>query len=121
MTAGRFRDESVSAICRLLALSISAAAIVCFADASAAVAAAGDRGAQLAATCASCHRLDGRDVGIPSIVGLDAATLTEAMHAFQSGARVSQIMHVMSLSLSDDEIANVSSYLATLHVETHRP
>jgi len=118
MSVRRCRDENPSGIARLLALSISAAAIVCFVNSGAT---AGDRGAQLASTCASCHRLDGRDVGVPSIVGLDAATLTEAMHAFQSGARVSQIMHVMSLSLSDDEIATVSSYLATLRVETHRP
>jgi len=107
MTARRFGGANASAIGRLFALSISVAAIAGFADAGAA-AAAGERGAQLAASCASCHRLDGRDVGIPSIVGLDAATLTGAMQAFKSGARVSQI-------------ATVAGYLATLRVENQRP
>ena len=34
-------------------------------------AAENNQGAQLAAMCAACHRLDGRDQGIPSIIGLN--------------------------------------------------
>ena len=70
------------------------------------------RGAQLAAICASCHRLDGRDKGIPSIVGLDQKQFVDLMAAFKSGERVSQIMHVISLSLNDEGIAALAAYLA---------
>ena len=70
------------------------------------------RGAQLAAICASCHRLDGHDKGIPSIVGLDQKEFVDVMAAFKSGQRSSQIMHAIALSLSDGEIVALAAYLA---------
>jgi cytochrome subunit of sulfide dehydrogenase len=87
------------------------------------MAAGSDQGAELAAMCASCHRLDGRDKGIPSIVGLDKAELAAAMAGFKSGSRSSgsQIMHAVALSLSDSEIATLTTYLAALPKETKRP
>jgi cytochrome subunit of sulfide dehydrogenase len=117
--AGCFRDESASKIRQIIALSISASLVIFVADRSAM--ADNDRGAQLAATCASCHRLDGRDKGIPSIIGFDEETFTRAMQAFKSGERSSQIMRVMSLSLSNEEIATLAHYLSTLRMETKRP
>jgi sulfide dehydrogenase cytochrome subunit len=75
-------------------------------------AAAGDQGAQLAATCASCHRLDGGDKGIPPIVGLGEERLTSAMLAYRASRSPSHIMHVIALSLSDEEIASVARYVA---------
>lgn len=80
-----------------------------------------DRGAQLAATCASCHRLDGRDKGIASIIGLDAEKLTGMMQAFKSTESSSHIMHTVSLSLSDDEIRTVARYLAARGKEAKSP
>lgn len=80
-----------------------------------------DRGAQLAAVCASCHRLDGRDHGIPSIVGLDAATLVAMMQAFRSGERASQIMQVMSLALTAEDLSVVARYLAAQRKDTGSP
>jgi sulfide dehydrogenase cytochrome subunit len=62
--------------------------------------------------CASCHRLDGRDHGIPSIIGLDPKKLTETMEAFSSGRRASQIMNVVARSLKPEEIAALAEYLA---------
>ena len=46
--------------------------------------------------CAACHRLDGRDRGIGSIVGLDQQKFTGLMEAFRSGKRSSQIMNVVA-------------------------
>ena len=119
MTTRCAREESASKIRQLLALSISASLTIFVANGTAV--ADNIRGAQLAATCASCHRLDGRDEGIPSIIGLDEETMTRAMQAFKSGERSSQIMHVMSLSLSNEEIATLAHYLSTLRMETKRP
>ena len=76
------------------------------------------RGAQLAAICASCHRLDGRDKGIPSIVGLDQKQFADVMAAFKSGERSSQIMHAIAVSLSDGEVAALAEYLAAQPTET---
>jgi cytochrome subunit of sulfide dehydrogenase len=79
-----------------------------------------ERGAQLAAMCASCHRLDGGDKGIPAIVGMDKENLAEAMAAFKSGARSSSIMHAVALQLSDAETAAIAEYLAARAKESKR-
>jgi cytochrome subunit of sulfide dehydrogenase len=81
-------------------------------------AAESDRGAQLAATCASCHRLDGRYDGIPSIAGLDADELIGMMQAYKLSEGPSLIMHGVSLSLSADEIAAVARYLAAQRADS---
>lgn len=73
---------------------------------------ANDQGWKITAMCASCHRLDGRDRGIPPIVGLSEGQLTRAMLADRSGERTSHIMQAVALSLSDEEIATVARYLA---------
>jgi cytochrome subunit of sulfide dehydrogenase len=106
---------------QITALSIVASLVILLADRTAT--AGNMRGAGLAAMCASCHRLDGRDKGIPSIVGMDKANLAGAMAARKSGVRSSrsQIMHAVALSLTDDEIATLAEYLATLPKETTRP
>jgi cytochrome c553 len=82
-------------------------------------AAADHSGAQLAMTCAACHRLDkhapgDRTTGIPPITGLEAETLAGLMRAFRQNAYTNHIMHTISLQLSDEEIAAVASYLADL-------
>ena len=77
-----------------------------------------ERGAQLVAMCAACHRLDGHDIAIPSIVGVDVQKLAEAMVAFKSGARSSQIMHAVALQLNDAEIETLAEYLAARPMES---
>ena len=87
-----------------------------------AVSAADERnGAQLAATCAACHRPDGHGKGLPSIVGLNAEDLARKMQAFKSDEGSSHIMHAVSLSLSEDEIKAVALYLASSHRDSMQP
>lgn len=71
-----------------------------------------NQGAQIAAMCASCHRLDGGAKGIPTIVGLGEEKLAGALLAYRASEIPSQIMHAVALSLSDEEIASVAQYLA---------
>jgi cytochrome subunit of sulfide dehydrogenase len=80
-------------------------------------AAEGDRAFQLAAVCAACHCLDGRDMGIPSAAGLDEESLVRVLRAFKSGERQSQIMRAVARSLSNEDIAIVAHYLAALRRE----
>ncbi len=70
-------------------------------------------GAQLAATCASCHSLKGSDAGIPIIAGLDEQRIIDAMLAYRASEAPRHVMHAIALSLSDEELANVARYLAT--------
>ena len=80
-----------------------------------------DQGAQLAAACASCHRLDGGGTGIPAVVGLDQTSITQAMLAYRSGARASQVMQVVARALTPEQIASVARYLASLKAAERSP
>jgi cytochrome subunit of sulfide dehydrogenase len=112
------RAAETSGVRQILVFSVAAGLLAGVAGRS--LAAKDGRGAQLAAMCASCHRLDGRDKGIPPIVGLEKETLVEAMAAFKSGDRSSQMMHAVALSLSDGEVAAVAEYLATQQPGSNR-
>ena len=95
---------------RSLLLAIATSPILLAASAHAA--AANDQGGQIAAVCASCHRLDGGDKSIPSIIGLGEDRLIRTMLAYRLGERPSHIMQAIALSLSDEEIATVARFLA---------
>lgn len=86
-----------------------------------ALAANADRGAELAALCASCHLLDGRNTGIPSIIGLSAEKLASKLQAFKSNERSKLIMHAVSRSLSQEEIEALVHYLASRGKATKPP
>ena len=77
-------------------------------------------GAQLAAMCAACHRLDGHDSGIPSIIGLDPNDLAAKLEAFRTGESQSLLMHGVALSLTEAESASVARYLSTLRKDSER-
>ena len=102
----------------LIALSLAASPLVFVALPS--LAAENDQGAQ-PAMCAACHRLDGLDQGIPSIIGLDESKFAGIMAEFKSDARKSQIMGVVARSLSDAEIADLARYLAARQKRSERP
>jgi cytochrome c553 len=84
-------------------------------------AAENSQSAQLAAMCAACHRLDGLDKGIPTIIGMDEKKFTELMAEFKSGKRTSQIMSVVARSLNDEEVADLAKYLAGRQKGSERP
>ena len=96
---------------QILALAITSPGLVCCRR-SGAARRTSIEGAQLAATCASCHRLDGGDKGIPTIIGLGEEKLTSAMLAYRASESPNHIMHAIALSLSDEEIASVARYVA---------
>ena len=97
-------------VLRSIVLATALSLVILVADQ--ATAADNERGAQLAAMCASCHRLAGRDKAIPSIAGMDKQKLADAMAAYKSGARSNSIMHAVALQLGDAEIATLAEYLA---------
>ena len=93
----------------MMVLSLAASPLVLVALPS--LAAENDQGAQLAAMCAACHRLD----------GLDESKFTGIMAKFKSDARKSQIMGVVARSLSDAEIADLARYLGARQKRSERP
>jgi cytochrome c553 len=67
------------------------------------------------AACAGCHGANGEGVGPnPALAGKPEAQLVQAMKDYKSGARNNAIMKGMVASLSDDDMANVAAYYASL-------
>ncbi|HGG05933.1 MAG TPA: cytochrome c [Aliiroseovarius sp.] len=73
-------------------------------------------GAMLGNTCAGCHGPLGASVNtkIPPLAGQDAAQFTLTMQAYRDGTRQGTIMNRVARAYSDDEIAAMAAYFASL-------
>lgn len=89
-----------------------------FMAATGAVHAAGDAAAgeeQARTTCAGCHGAAGEGSGgNPAIAGMEPAAFTEAVKAYQSGERPNPLKQSLMSPLSDEDIANLAAYYASL-------
>ena len=73
------------------------------------------RGAELAVDCADCHGDDGLgDEDVPAIAGMDAAEHAKALADFKSGATESEDMGDYTEDLSEQDMADIAAYFATL-------
>jgi len=86
--------------------------------ASANAALAGDlaAGKAKAATCAGCHGANGISAvpTYPNLAGQKEAYLVKQLKAFKDGSRKDPTMNAMAAPLTDDDMANVSAYFASL-------
>lgn len=92
-------------------------AMTAFALAAAGPAYAGDAaaGKALAKKCAGCHGADGKGKkDNPAIAGMDEAAFIQAMNDFKSGKKDNKTMKRTAGKLSDDDIANLAAYFASL-------
>ena len=71
-------------------------------------------GAPLVAICATCHRLDGRNTGIPSLFRWEPEEIFDKLRDFRTNERANPVMRAVSLSLSEEEIAAVAGAIGTL-------
>ncbi|WP_094022500.1 c-type cytochrome [Maliponia aquimaris] len=71
-------------------------------------------GEYLASECLTCHKRDGADEGIPSIVKWHEEDFVVAMHAYKRKLRPHPVMQMMAGRLSDEEIAALAAYFATI-------
>ncbi|GGH61318.1 c-type cytochrome [Frigidibacter albus] len=71
-------------------------------------------GAYLSSECSTCHQRDGSDQGIPSITQWPAEDFVIAMHAYKEKLRPHPVMQMMAGRLSNEEIAALAAYFATL-------
>lgn len=82
-----------------------------------------DRGDELGYSCLGCHGIDGYrnaypSYRVPKLGGQAAAYLVAALQGYRDGTREHPTMNAQAASLSDQEIEDVSAYLATLGTET---
>lgn len=71
-------------------------------------------GEYLSNECTTCHRADGADEGIPSIVLWPEEDFVVAMHAYKSKNREHPVMNMIAGRLGDEEIAALAAYFAGL-------
>ena len=71
-------------------------------------------GRHLSQECTSCHRGDGGDNGIPSLIGLRAEEFIETLGYYKSGMRTNQAMVSVAQSLDDEQIKALALYFSSL-------
>ena len=71
-------------------------------------------GRHLAQECTGCHRLDGVDNGIPSIIGWDAERFIVTLKFYQTGERPNPVMVSVAKSLDEDQLAALAAYYGSL-------
>jgi cytochrome c553 len=71
-------------------------------------------GGHLARECTSCHRIDGIDNGIPSIVGLPPDTFVSTMKFYRDGARTNAVMVSVASSLTDQQLQALAAFFASV-------
>jgi cytochrome c553 len=79
--------------------------------------AAGDveAGKAKAATCVACHGANGQGVTPnPALTGKSEDQLLQALKDYKSGKRDNAVMKGMASSLSDQDMANLAAYYASL-------
>ena len=80
------------------------------------LAADADAGKAKYAVCGACHGSDG--IGnmdrYPSLAGQKEAYTVKQLKAFKSGDRKDPTMNAMTAPLSDDDMADIAAYVASL-------
>ena len=71
-------------------------------------------GQYLSGECVTCHQTSGADKGIPSIVGWDTEAFVAVMNSYKNKERENKVMITIAGALSDDEIAALAAFFATL-------
>jgi cytochrome c553 len=72
-------------------------------------------GKQKAATCAGCHGADGKGVAPnPALAGLKESAIVADLKAYKSGAKANPIMKTFADPLSEQDMADLAAYYASL-------
>ena len=88
--------------------------------------AAGDAAAgktKAAAMCRVCHGLDGiaKLPDAPNLAGQKEIYLVRSLTAYKTGERQNPQMSVVAPTLSEEDIANLAAYYASIKITVHEP
>ena len=69
-----------------------------------------------AAVCAACHGANGISIipDYPNLAGQKVKYLESSIKAYRDGERKNAIMSPMAAGLSDEDVANIAAYFASL-------
>ncbi len=90
---------------------------------AAAVAADPKSGRAKAAACALCHGQLGVSTlpNAPHLAGQPAIYVEEQLKSYRSGARRHEVMSVIAKPLSDEEIADLAAWFASIRIQVTAP
>jgi cytochrome c len=71
-------------------------------------------GEHLAGECVTCHRKDGQDKGIPSIIGWPIDQFVAVLQSYKQKDRPNQVMQTVTAGLGDPEMQALAAYYASL-------
>jgi cytochrome c len=71
-------------------------------------------GKHLAQECTGCHRIDGIDNGIPSIIGWQADLFIVTLKFYRSGTRTNPVMVSVANSLDEKQLEALATYFGSL-------
>ncbi|EIM27622.1 c-type cytochrome [Microvirga lotononidis] len=80
-------------------------------------------GRQKLTTCQGCHGLDGlsKNPEAPNLAGQVESYLVRSLEAYRSGDRKNESMNIVAKDLSDEDIADVAAYYASIQVDVLPP
>ena len=86
---------------------------------------AGDAGAgrRKVTSCQACHGLDGlsKNPEAPNLAGQVESYLARSLQAYRSGERKNESMNIVAKELSDEDIADMAAYYASIQVDVLPP
>ena len=73
--------------------------------------------------CQVCHGLDGiaKLPDAPNLAGQKEIYLVRSLTAYKTGERQNPQMSIVAPTLSDDDIANLSAYYASIKIDVQKP
>jgi cytochrome c553 len=80
-------------------------------------------GRQKLTTCQGCHGLDGlsKNPEAPNLAGQIEPYLVKSLTEYRSGERKNESMNIVAKDLSDEDIADVAAYYASIQVDVLPP
>jgi cytochrome c553 len=80
-------------------------------------------GRQKITTCQACHGIDGlsKNPESPNLAGQIESYLVRSLAAYKSGDRKNESMNIVAKDLSDEDIADVAAYYASIQVDVLPP
>ena len=78
---------------------------------------------KVAGLCQACHGMDGlsKNPESPNLAGQIENYLVKALSEYRTGERKNESMNIVAKDLTDEEIANVAAFYASIQIEVIPP
>jgi len=79
--------------------------------------------AKVAGVCQACHGMDGlsKNPEAPNLAGQIENYLAKALTEYRGEVRKNETMNIVAKELTDDDIANIAAYYASIQVDVIPP